>query len=396
MTKMRTMGAVVAVLALAAGAVGCGDGSSASDGGKIKIMTIGQFQASSFSLPEMEDAAKAAVEAINKDGGINGTRVEILTCNDQGDPNVAGQCARKAVSEKVDAVTGSIELYSQSVIPILEAAEIAYIGAMPLTDEDFTSPVSFPLDGGNPANFAGEGVALVRSGCKNVGIVVDSDSSAGQVSGGLLADGVEFAGGKVAKQIGVKLAQPDMAPAVSTLIGAGAECIGIALPPAEGAKFLAAIRQSSHPDMAVATNVATAPMQLIKAGKGMWEGVYLTTSAYVAGSEEAAGVAADLKAYDPSVEVTAPAVISWSAVQAFAQIAEKVDGEMSSSAVLDQAKKTTDLKVATFPEPFDFTKPNSVADYARMFNTKTLIYQVKDDQYDLTTSTPVDVQGALE
>lgn len=390
------MGAVAAV-ALASLAAGCGKDDAASGGGEksIKIMSIGQYQASAFSLPSMEDGAKAAVKAINDAGGINGMDIELITCNDQGDPNVTAKCARKAVSEQVDAVTGSINLYAQSLTPILEAAQIPYIGGLPLNTTDFTSPISFPLDGGNPANFASEGMALVNAGCTSVGIVVDADSSSAQVSGEFLEKGVELSGGTVAKSVGVSVDTPDMSPAVSSLIDAGAECVGFAISAAPGAKFLAAIRQSSKPDMLVATGVATAPMELIKSSKGLYEGVLLTTSSYAASEETTPDFVSQLKAQNPDIEPDNPAALAWSAVQAFAEIAGNIDGDVTASAVLEQAQKTTDLKVETHPEAIDFTQENPAEGYPRLFNTKALVYEVKDDNYALTSDTPLDVQEAL-
>ena len=92
-------------------------------------MAFGQFQASTFSYPEGQTAIEAAAMSLNAAGGINGHPIQVAACNDQGDPNVAAQCARQAVSDGDVAVLGSYSQNAGQVLPILQAANIAYVGA---------------------------------------------------------------------------------------------------------------------------------------------------------------------------------------------------------------------------------------------------------------------------
>ena len=52
----------------------------------------------------------------------------MTVCNDQGNPNLARQCARQAVSSGDVAVLGSYSQQGPTILPILEAAHIAYVG----------------------------------------------------------------------------------------------------------------------------------------------------------------------------------------------------------------------------------------------------------------------------
>ena len=122
-------------------------------------MAFGQFQASTFSYPEGRDAILAAVQYYNSQGGFNGHKVQVTVCNDQGNPNLARQCAQQAVSDHDVAVLGSYSQQGPTILPILEAAHIAYVGATAQSPTDGTSPVSFPLEGLNQVVFGGIGYA---------------------------------------------------------------------------------------------------------------------------------------------------------------------------------------------------------------------------------------------
>src|SRR5881397_2765609 len=134
--------ATVAVAALVITAAACGSSSSSKgsstapsgsdkQSGPIKIMVISTLQSALFGFPEAVDGAKAAVAKVNASGGINGQQVQILSCNDNFDPNTAAACAQKAVSEKVTAVVTGYTSYGANMVSLLEAAKIPWIGSSP-------------------------------------------------------------------------------------------------------------------------------------------------------------------------------------------------------------------------------------------------------------------------
>src|SRR2546421_2510033 len=119
---------VLTASACGSGSGGTGTAADASTQGPIKIMVIGTLQSAAFGFPESVDGAKAAAMAINKAGGINGQQVQILSCNDQFDPNTAAACAQQAVNDKVDAVVTGYTSFGRNIVPILKAADIPFIG----------------------------------------------------------------------------------------------------------------------------------------------------------------------------------------------------------------------------------------------------------------------------
>jgi ABC-type branched-subunit amino acid transport system substrate-binding protein len=119
----------------------------------------------------MPAMAKAYARWVNAHGGLGGRKLNVLTCNDHNDYVGAAQCARRAVKENAVAVVGSYSQYGNSFLSPLESEGIPYIGGYGLTDDEFKSVLSYPVNGGQPALLAGLGeemgkkcgpVALVR------------------------------------------------------------------------------------------------------------------------------------------------------------------------------------------------------------------------------------------
>jgi branched-chain amino acid transport system substrate-binding protein len=130
--KLGQYGASVAVLALAvASATGCGTpGSTSSSGGSssgpIKIAVIDAQSGQSSSLGHWEyDGVKLAVKQANAAGGIDGRKIVLTLFDDQGDPTVTTDIARKVASGGYTAVFGAAESAdSIAMAPILERAKI--------------------------------------------------------------------------------------------------------------------------------------------------------------------------------------------------------------------------------------------------------------------------------
>jgi hypothetical protein len=122
------------------------------------------------NMPGMPAMAQAYARWVNKQGGINGHELKVITCNDHNDTISAGRCARQAVAENVAAVVGSYSQHGRSFMSQLEGAGIPYIGGYGITNEEFSSPLSYPVNGGLPTLLAGNGRQLAHS-CERVSLV---------------------------------------------------------------------------------------------------------------------------------------------------------------------------------------------------------------------------------
>ncbi|MFJ3701385.1 MULTISPECIES: ABC transporter substrate-binding protein [Streptomyces] len=180
---------------VAAGALlmsGCGviPGASGGSGEAVTVMTWAPdtTAADSVNMAGMTAMATTYARWINEKGGIGGHELRVLTCNEQDTAAGASKCARRAADEDVAAVVGSYSRYGRAFLAPLEAAGIPYIGGYGASADEFTSYLSYPVNGGQPALVAGNGEQLAAS-CARVSLV-RPDTLVGDTMPGLLDTGL--------------------------------------------------------------------------------------------------------------------------------------------------------------------------------------------------------------
>lgn len=112
-------------------------------------------------------------------------------------------------------------------MPILEKAGIPYLGGTGVSAAEFSSPMSFPVNGGTPVVFAAHGKQLVDEGCKKISGVRYDVAAADTVSK-FLALGVTAAGGAPPKDLKVPLTATDLALQVAAATK-GTDCVSVIL-----------------------------------------------------------------------------------------------------------------------------------------------------------------------
>lgn len=190
----RTRNTVLSAGALAACAslaVGCGIvpgiwGGSGDD--PLTVMTWAPQDTAATNKPGMPAMAMAYARWVNAQGGIDGRELRVLTCNDDNEAVGAAKCAQRAVDEGAVAVLGSYSQHGRSFLSPLEAAGIPYIGGYGVTDDEFSSPNSYPVNGGQFALLAGLGEQLADA-CGTV-VLVRPDSLVGDTMPVLLDAGL--------------------------------------------------------------------------------------------------------------------------------------------------------------------------------------------------------------
>ncbi|MFG2501791.1 ABC transporter substrate-binding protein [Streptomyces sp. NPDC048441] len=170
-TATLTAAALVAVCASLTTACGVVPGSTEGSGkDPVTVMTWAPEKTKATNKPGIPAMAQAYARWANAHGGLDGRDLKVITCNDHNDPVGAADCAREAVDKEVAAVVGSYSQHGQSFLSPLEVAGIPYIGGYGLTDAEFSSPLSYPVNGGEPALMAGNGRQLAAR-CERVSLV---------------------------------------------------------------------------------------------------------------------------------------------------------------------------------------------------------------------------------
>lgn len=371
-----------------AGASSSSSGASAN-GSPVRIMLVGQLQATNFAFPDMQDAATAAVKAANDAGGINGRPIRLDVCNDQGSPNVAASCARTAVSNKDVALVGGLSEYYPQIFPTIKAAGIPIIGAWP-QDDVLTSPLSFPLDPGSVAAYSAAASAMVKKGCTSVGILYDAYVSAVKVQADQVAQAVK-ADGAAAVQAPITSSGADFSAPVSKMLGQGVKCAMLVIAPAEAVPAYNALRQSAGSSLLIGDSVSGASALLAEGSKV--SGLFLGSGAFDATQPQVSEAVAQIKQQNPKVQLTPFGLMTWAAVNAFVQIAKSINGDITPSSVLAAANATKSLTSPVYPRPINFAKPAVSKVFSRIKNTTALLYTF--DGGKLTYKGPQDMTKSL-
>src|SRR5579859_746153 len=110
------------------GSAGGGSSSSAS-GGAIKIAVVDAQSGSESDLGQFEwRGVKLAVDQANAAGGVSGRTITLSLYDDQGDPTVGTELAKKIASDGDIAMFGTAEsAVTLAMAPILEAEHIPNI-----------------------------------------------------------------------------------------------------------------------------------------------------------------------------------------------------------------------------------------------------------------------------
>ncbi|WP_345051202.1 ABC transporter substrate-binding protein [Streptomyces rameus] len=275
--------AVCASLAASCGVVPGATGGSGDD--PVKVMTWAPQDTDATNKPGMPAMALAYAKWINSHGGVNGRRLQVLTCNDHNDSVGAARCARRAADENVVAVVGSYSQFGDSYLAPLEGAGIPYIGGYGVTNDEFTGAMSYPVNGGQPTLLAGLGKALANAGCGNVALVrpdsIAGDELPAMLDSGLRSGGHSDAGDRLAAEDATEYgAQADQALRYATQDVTRKGCVVPALGDRTDT-FMDSFRRAraSYPAVRTATVLGSVDQTVINTtggASGPYEGAYIT------------------------------------------------------------------------------------------------------------------------
>lgn len=153
-------GALLAILSITAAGCSSSSASSAASadqgpaGSVVKLGIIAPEGTAVFNMPESVASAEAGVNALNAHGGLGGHKVDLVYCNDMGNPSTTMTCAREMVSDNVMAVIGGGVLNPTIIPPILNAARIPWIGDDAQSSVEFNSPNMFLFSAGAATGYS--------------------------------------------------------------------------------------------------------------------------------------------------------------------------------------------------------------------------------------------------
>ncbi|MEV5902579.1 ABC transporter substrate-binding protein [Streptomyces sp. NPDC052127] len=405
-----------ALAACASLTVGCGvvPGVSGGSGdGPIVVMTWAPEETSATNKPGMPAFALAYARWVNANGGLNGRKLKVLTCNDHNDTVSAASCARRAVKEHAVAVVGSYSQHSDAFFPHLEGAGIPYIGGYGVTNAEFTSPLSYPVNGGQPSLLAGLGKELGAT-CGPVSLVrpdtIAGDALPPMLNAGLTAGGHDKAEDQRAPEDATEYAtqaEAAMKNATGDPAGDGKGCVVTALGD-RTATFMDSFRRTrtDYPDVRTGTVLGSVDQTVINAAgaaSGPFEGAYVT-GWYPVTSDPAWApmkkVISEEAFSDTRIDPTDTGVqTTWIAYTVFRQAVESLDGgEVTADSVrgaLDNGLKVTTGGL-TPTLRWEFTDRLASIGFPRLVNADVTLQAVQKGRLVSAKKGFVDVTKTLE
>ncbi|MEH0419586.1 ABC transporter substrate-binding protein [Streptomyces sp. B21-083] len=415
-TSLPTSMGVLAVCAALAAGCGVVPGTSAgSDGGDITVMTWAPEDTDATNKPGMPAMAQAYARWINSTGGLNGRKLKVLTCNDHNDRVAAAKCARRAADEDVVAVVGSYSQFGDDFLGPLASAGIPYIGGYGVTNDEFTNPMSYPVNGGSPALLAGLGKELA-SVCGPVALIrpdtIAGDQLPQLLDSGLRAGGHAEARDQLAAEDATEYGTHTKLALERTAGTAGTEtehegCVVPALGDRTNT-FMDSFRRDrgDYPAVRTATVLGSVDQTVINAtggGRGPYEGSYITGWYPVAGDarwDEMKKVINEEAFDDNRVDPQDAGVqTTWIAYTVLKAVVESLgEGEVSSTTVRraldDGVRVTTGGLTPTLRWRFEDLL--SVVGFPRLVNAQVTLQVVRDGRLVAARKNSVDTTKLLE
>jgi ABC-type branched-subunit amino acid transport system substrate-binding protein len=336
-----TTGLVVAGAAVPAAA-------AQPSGPAVKLMLMSEFSGG-VTTPEIADGAKAAVKALNKKDGINGSRVSLTVCDTENDPNTATDCGQKAVDGKYLAAVGSQSVQAGKYFPLLESAKIPMVGNNVADPSDFTNPASFPLSGGLISTIGGLATALADAGAKKI--------SAGYIDVPQGAATPLFANQALARfdqelvnEVAIPAGAPDLASYVEAATANGTDGIILAITGQDAINFIESFISSGKTGVKFAL-ITTDAAAVIKAIKGQKLDFYGSVSLDRRNKQ----FLADMKAAGFKETPVGQEVVSYAAVMAVAEAAKGL-ATLDGPSLYAKLPTITNLDLGSILPIVDFTQ----------------------------------------
>ncbi|MFE5703276.1 ABC transporter substrate-binding protein [Rhodococcus koreensis] len=332
---------LVSTVLASCGSDDAGDGES----GPIKIMTVGPFTSgATAAFDELRAAAEAGTAEVNAAGGVDGRDIELVTCDDQLNPDVAQSCFQKAAADKgVVAVVGGYNVFPEVIAPYLQQSGLVVVGGTGSGEAAMANPNMFPQNPGTPNQYYGAAADALRKGAKKILLLaVDLPGTIGL--GQALEEAVSEGGGEYLDPVLISAAEANTAAAADKVVAAKPDAVILALSPLQTTSSIEQMRQKGF-GAPIYVQTSLSDQASLDAMGGFdklvgFQGMPPFTDNSVPGIKQFNDAMDEHEPDSPRNEL---AVSTWYGVHAFAQIAESIDGPITRKSVSDAVRSTSTL-----------------------------------------------------
>lgn len=354
-------------------------------GEPIKVGVMGPCESQTLQWCDLPEVVKVAERAVNANGGIKGRPLEVVYCDDKDDPNAAAECARKFVNEdQIVAAVGGVGRQGSALWAELQPAGIPWFGQVPVVQQDFMEPISYPF-GGGIAVFQNFPLVLEDTDYKSAA-VVHSDTPSGNAVFNYARQGYEAGGVSQVESIALAPDTVDYQPVVARLNQLDPDVWTSAQAAAQTIALLDTAADLGF-DKPMVMSSASMDQQFIEAAASQDVDLRVVLSFAVSKKNpRVRQLNREVKKFaKEEIEdlFSDPIISSWLAVHVFAEIAEELD-EVTPQTFMEYLNTT----------PFDtgmtaqlnFTQPGPVANFPRVVNVYALPGELRNGRIVQTSN----------
>lgn len=406
----RVRHAVVPLVATSALLSGCGvlPGGSGDSQGPVVVMTWAPVDTKATNMPGMIATAQAFERYVNDNGGLGGRKLKVLTCNERNDSVAVAKCVQQAADAHAVAVVGSYSEQGRSFTTALESNDIPYIGGYGITQDEFLSPLSYPVNGGVPALLAGSGAQLAAA-CKKVAFV-RPDTITGDQFPNFLNHGLKSMGHNPARDLRAQDDATEYTGVAEQAVGdnKASNCVSAVLGD-HTSTFFDSLRRlgDKPPKVRLSSVIGSVQQSLVNATGGANSPLEnaLVTDWYPPASDpkwaEMKSVIDKYAFSDDRIDVADPGVqTTWIAYSVFAKVLRAMDKntKVTATTVEKAFDHTTALSTGGLTPDLGWTDTDllNLPDHSRLGDAKVTYQVVRNGQLVQQTGGFVDVTRTLQ
>ncbi|SEL39997.1 amino acid/amide ABC transporter substrate-binding protein, HAAT family [Roseovarius nanhaiticus] len=341
-------------------ALGIGAAPAEQKGVTDDTVTVGAFLPIQSGLAagaaQVRGGGNAYFDHINKQGGVNGRKIEWITENDSYNPQEAVSVARSMIDRTgILAFVGTLGTVTNlAVLPLIEQKKVPLIGAI-AGHPDLLEPTSPYVFGILPSGdkVGAKMARYVRDdlNAQRIAVAYQNDPFGKSPLEGLTA---ELGEDQIVAEVSFEPGDIDLTGQVTALQNADPDVVvllGIAKPLA---LLLKTAAQRGWSPKFVAHPLATDPI-FAELGGDAIEGTDVIYMVSLPDSEKVASVNEILNAYDPDLRPGYFAYQGVAAAMVFVQALERIEGEITTDALLASLEQTRDFETGIYA-PISYSK----------------------------------------
>jgi ABC-type branched-subunit amino acid transport system substrate-binding protein len=354
-TRVAGIAAAAAILTLLAGCGGSSGGSDSTSGSTsgspssskdpIKVLTYGNITGlAPTPQTQLENGVKAAIDAFNAAGGVQGRKIELITCDTKLNPAQAATCVSKAGSQGVVAAIPSLDLLDNVTVPLLEKQGIPILGINPSTATAQYSKMAACFVNGPFVLYPQAAGQLAQDGAKTISFlqpegVADQDVLAQASNAAAQANG-----GKVSTFIGVAPDATDFSTLAAKATSAGEDATYISATPPGLFSLLGALAKTNPQLKLAAPGYIVQDAQILGAVSKIptTKGMYVNNYTAFPNDTSVPGIKRFLQQIDKADATKEIALFAWADAWGATQIIGSItSGDITKETVLNAMKTAT-------------------------------------------------------